>query len=117
MDILVRRGGGINPPPEVILAWPKPNYVNPETHNWSGAVVCIVSLVLVIIVFGARMWARLVVAKNAGLDDLLIALAMFPLIAATVITVLGKLLRTSVFLWICTYSPMYRCKNIWLSVA
>ena len=41
-------------------------------------------------VYAARIWARLFVSKNAGLDDLLMSIAMFPLLGLTVAVVLGK---------------------------
>jgi hypothetical protein len=40
-------------------------------------------------VYLARIWARLFVAKNAGLDDLLMSIAMVPLLGLTVAVVLG----------------------------
>ncbi|CAI6336433.1 unnamed protein product [Periconia digitata] len=93
----MRRGGGINPPPEVLLSWPAPNYANPVTHDWSGAIVLIVLLSLTIGVFGARLCARLLISKNAGLDDILISAAMLPLIGLTIAAVLG--IRIYGFQW------------------
>jgi len=87
---LYRRGGGLVPPAEVVLSWPAPNYVNPETHNESALNVVIVFFALSIAVFVARIWARVKLAKNAGLDDLIMTFAMIPLLAMTVATVLGE---------------------------
>lgn len=89
-DALFARDGGVNPPPEVLLSWPRPNYINPETHDWSGTIVVIAFLGLAIAVYTARIWARLVLAKNAGLDDLIMSIAIIPLIGATISVVLGK---------------------------
>jgi hypothetical protein len=41
-------------------------------------------------VFVMRIWARLVVGRNFGLDDVLMSLAMIPLIGLTVAAYLGK---------------------------
>lgn len=87
---LFTRDGGVNPPSDVILSWPAPNYINPETHDWTGTNVVIVFLVLAILVYAARIWARLAMAKNAGLDDLVMTIAIIPLIGATVSVVLGE---------------------------
>lgn len=86
---LFKRGGGIEPPPEIILSWPKPNYINPESHGWAGPIVLIIVIALTVVVFLARLWARQFMSKNAGLDDALIAVAMIPLIGLTIAAVLG----------------------------
>ncbi|KAF2683611.1 hypothetical protein K458DRAFT_304176 [Lentithecium fluviatile CBS 122367] len=88
-DKLFARDGGLVPPSSVILSWPRPNYINPDTHDWSGSVIVIVVLALSITVYTARIWARVVLAKNAGLDDLLMSVAMFPLIGVSMAVVLG----------------------------
>jgi hypothetical protein len=41
-------------------------------------------------VFVMRIWARLVVGRNFGLDGVLMSLAMIPLIGLTVAAYLGK---------------------------
>jgi hypothetical protein len=87
---LFARGGGVSAPPEVIKSWPRPNYVDPQTHDWTGSIIVIVMFVLSVAVYAARIWARLVVAKNAGLDDIIISLAMLPLVGMTIAVVLGK---------------------------
>lgn len=89
-DVLFPRAGGLYPPSSVIASWPAPNYVNPETRTWAGPIVLIVIASITTAVYVARMWARLFIAKNAGLDDLLMTVAMLPLWGLTVSTVLGK---------------------------
>jgi hypothetical protein len=89
-DRVLARGGGPNAPPSVALSWPRPNYIDPQTHDWSGTIVVIIVLALCVAVFTARIWARLALAKNAGLDDLIMSLAMFPLFGMSVAVVLGK---------------------------
>jgi len=43
------------------------------------------------LVYAARMWARLAITKNAGVDDLLMSIAMLPLFGLKTSVVLGKL--------------------------
>ncbi|KAF1996320.1 hypothetical protein P154DRAFT_498638 [Amniculicola lignicola CBS 123094] len=87
---LFKRAGGLTPPPEVALSWPAPNYINPETKGWGGPIVLMVVLGITATIFSARVWARVVVARNAGLDDLLMGIAMVPLIGLTVATILAN---------------------------
>jgi hypothetical protein len=87
---LVPRGGGLHPPPEVMFSWPKPNYVDPEERGWEAPVVLIIFMAITLLVYIARMWARLAISKNAGLDDILISISMLPLLGLTITTVLGK---------------------------
>ena len=87
---LVARAGGLHPPPEVLLSWPKPNYVDPEERGWGTPIVLMVFLGISFLVFCARMWARLAISKNTGLDDILVSIAILPLFGLTISTVLGK---------------------------
>ncbi|KAF2024334.1 hypothetical protein EK21DRAFT_20975, partial [Setomelanomma holmii] len=89
--------GGLHPPSEVILSWPRPNHVDPEERGWEAPIALIVVLALTFIVYALRMWARLVVAKNAGMDDLLMSFAMIPLIGLTICVVLA--VRVYGFQW------------------
>jgi hypothetical protein len=87
---LFRRAGGLDPPSEVILSWPAPNYDNPVRHSDSGPIAVIVFLVLSMLVYFARMWSRVVLTKTAGLDDWIMTAAIVPLIVGTVAVVLGQ---------------------------
>ena len=42
------------------------------------------------LVYIARMWARVGVGKNHGLDDTIMSIAMIPLFGLTISAVLGK---------------------------
>lgn len=88
---LVARAGGLHPPPEVILSWPRPNHINPEERGWEAPIVLIVFMTITFFVYVARMWARIAISKNTGLDDILMTVAMLPLIGLTVATILGKI--------------------------
>lgn len=89
-DTLLIRSGGLYPPSSVLLSWPQPNHANPETRGWTVPIALIVLLAITLIVYSARMWARLIVAKNAGLDDLLVSLAMILVVGSTIAVILGK---------------------------
>ncbi|KAI4681155.1 uncharacterized protein J4E88_005662 [Alternaria novae-zelandiae] len=94
---LVARAGGLHPPPEVLLSWPKPNYVDPEERGWGPPILLMVVLGITFLVYCARMWARLVISKNFGLDDILVSMAMLPLFGLTISSVLG--IRIYGFQW------------------
>lgn len=89
-DGLFARDGGLHPPSEVLLSWPKPNYINPEDRGWSSSIVLLIFLGITFLVYIARIWARLGLGKNAGLDDTLMSIAMIPLFGLTISAVLGK---------------------------
>lgn len=88
---LVARAGGLHPPADVLLSWPAANYENPETRGWEAPIILIIMLVATTIIYVARMWARLVVAKNHGWDDVMMTLSMLPVIGLTVSAILGML--------------------------
>jgi hypothetical protein len=90
VDRLFARDGGLHPPSEVLLAWPKPNYTNPEDRGWSSSIVLLVFIGITFLVYIARMWARVGVGKNHGLDDTIMSIAMIPLFGLTISAVLGK---------------------------
>jgi hypothetical protein len=90
-NTLFARDGGVHPPPEVLLSWPNPNFVNPEERGWEAPIVLIVMMVITSIIFIARLWARFMVAKNLGLDDILMGIAMLPVLGLTVSAILGTL--------------------------
>jgi hypothetical protein len=68
--------GGIHPPPLVILNWPAPNYINPETHGYQLVVTSIVLGTLAVATVVARLYARVVLLGNPGWDDYLIVIAL-----------------------------------------
>jgi hypothetical protein len=63
-------------PQEVYDAWPKPNYVNPETRGHAFYFVSSISLAAAAISVCLRLWTRIYVRRYFGLDDLLIVLAL-----------------------------------------
>lgn len=91
VDHLFARDGGLHPPADVLLSWPRPNPINPEDRGWASSIVLLVVLGITFFVYIARMWARLSLGKNAGLDDIVMSIAIIPLFGLTISAVLGKL--------------------------
>jgi hypothetical protein len=94
-NVLLARDGGLHPPPDVLRNWPPPNYVNPENRGWGGSILILVALGITFLVYVARIWARIGIGKNFGLDDTLISIAMLPLFGLVISSVLGKSSATS----------------------
>jgi hypothetical protein len=90
IDTLVARDGGLHPPADVLVGWPRPNYINPEDRGWSSSTALLVILGITFLVYIARMWARLGIGKNFGVDDTLMSIAMVPLFGLSISAVLGK---------------------------
>lgn len=67
-SVLVARSGGIHPPISVIASWPHPNYVNPEERGLATPIALAVVMGITFLVFVARIWARVIVSKSAGID-------------------------------------------------
>jgi hypothetical protein len=67
--------GGLNPPPDVIASWPKPS-LHPEVVGWGTAIGLIILYVIALVVVAGRLYARIYVQKNAGIDDALITLSL-----------------------------------------
>jgi hypothetical protein len=65
--------GGPHPPVEVIVTW-TPNYVDPVKRGPAFIVAVSCILALTYIVVGLRLFARYVLRKNTGLDDILIVI-------------------------------------------
>lgn len=68
--------GGIHPSLLVEGSWPAANYVNPAHHGPAVAGLLGVLSTLTVLTVCLRLWIRLRVQMNAGLDDMCILLAM-----------------------------------------
>ncbi|OGM50659.1 integral membrane protein [Aspergillus bombycis] len=82
--------GGIRPPPEVMLAWPKPNMIDPESHGPSSIVLASVFGGIALVTVGVRLWARCVIQRRGGWDDLYAGLAVVPVLGLAVAFVLSS---------------------------
>jgi hypothetical protein len=67
--------GGTHPPLSVILSWPVPT-PDFERRGWGIPIVVMTLFSISIAVVSARLWARLVIQRNAGVDDIFIVAAM-----------------------------------------
>jgi hypothetical protein len=67
--------GGIIAPWSVVASWPKPNYDGPVRKGDGLTVVCIVLSAITIVLVALRLWTRIIITKQPGLDDLLVVLA------------------------------------------
>jgi hypothetical protein len=67
--------GGIHPPLSVIESWPSRS-ANPERRGWDVFTAMIVLYTLCTVVVALRLWARLRLQRNPGLDDLFIVFSM-----------------------------------------
>ncbi|KAA8621221.1 hypothetical protein PtrSN002B_007219 [Pyrenophora tritici-repentis] len=71
-----------------------------ESKYWREPTILIASLVITLLVFVARMVARCGIAKNAGLDDVLVSIGMLPLIGLSILTILGGTSDSSSWQWL-----------------
>ncbi|TID24545.1 hypothetical protein E6O75_ATG02910 [Venturia nashicola] len=72
--------GGVHPPIETVVAWSKiANPSNPsQTRGWELVVLVVILFSITIFTVVARLWARLKVQHNAGLDDIIVVVTMIP---------------------------------------
>ncbi|KAF1364417.1 hypothetical protein EJ07DRAFT_100167 [Lizonia empirigonia] len=117
IDALLPRDGGLNPPADVRLGWPKPNYINPEHRGWDSSIVLLVVMGITFLVYIARMWARLGFEKNAGWDDTLMSIAMVPLLGLTISVVLAiRLYGFQWHVWDQTKETLVTTRQITMSI-
>ncbi|CAO2651656.1 Nn.00g042260.m01.CDS01 [Neocucurbitaria sp. VM-36] len=77
--------GGIHPPIEQILEWPRPNYIDPDTRpKYVLIFSCIIGPISIALLF-ARLWARIRIQNSAGWDDWLMLASAFPVLALTIL--------------------------------
>ncbi|KAJ5099809.1 hypothetical protein N7532_006810 [Penicillium argentinense] len=74
------------PPLAVMATWPTPNYVDPVTRGHGAMIVNIIGTALSFLVVIARIYTRLCITCSAGVDDILIVIAMIFAIAMVVVT-------------------------------
>ena len=77
-------------PIDVILSWPRPNYVDPVRRGPALLIVNSILLPIAGVVVMARLYTRLRVVRSAGLDDLFIGLALVPAIGLAICVCLGN---------------------------
>lgn len=77
-------------PLSVYLHWPEPNYVNPTTRSGALLAVNIVFIILVTLSIGVRLYSRVIVKYQSGLDDIMIILAYICTIGMTAVVLLAN---------------------------
>ena len=68
--------GGPYPPLSISQSWPTPNYNDPITQGTALIDLTIILYAIAFIIVLARLWARVVVTYDVGLDDVLVVVAM-----------------------------------------
>jgi hypothetical protein len=67
--------GGIHPSLLVEGTWPAANYVDPPRHGPGVAIIMATLTALAVLIVCLRLWVRLRMQKNGGLDDICIVAA------------------------------------------
>lgn len=67
--------GGTTTPFEVISSWPARSD-NPVRRGWGLTVFTALAYILSITILALRLWARHIIQRNAGLDDMVILFAV-----------------------------------------
>lgn len=69
-----------NPPASVVWSWPEPNFINPEYKSDETLFgVCVSLLVLAAIAVALRLYVRIAILHNTGLDDWFVLAAIVSL--------------------------------------
>lgn len=68
--------GGFHPPLSVIKSWPKPNYIDPPAKGHELVAISLSLGILATVAVAARIWVRVKIQKNPGLDDLFLVLSI-----------------------------------------
>ncbi|KAK8172583.1 hypothetical protein BKA80DRAFT_196634, partial [Phyllosticta citrichinensis] len=68
--------GGLHPPPDLYRQWQTGKYPHGERRDWSIVIIVTFFGVLAYATVAARLWARVIVNRNSGLDDALIVMAL-----------------------------------------
>lgn len=74
----LERSTMITPPLDVVLTWPTPNYVDPETRGPANEIVAITLWIAATVIVTIRLYARKRITHGFGADDIFIILAWFP---------------------------------------
>jgi hypothetical protein len=77
-------------PLSVYLHWPAPNYENPTTRGDALLIINIVFIILVTLSIAIRLYSRLRINRQAGMDDIMIVLAYVFTIGMTAVVLLAN---------------------------
>ncbi|KAH7314208.1 integral membrane protein [Rhexocercosporidium sp. MPI-PUGE-AT-0058] len=84
------------PPLSVILSWPEPNYIDPETRGYANVILNIILYAILLSFVGLRIWTRKWLKNAFGKDDTFILLALVPTTGFFIISIL----KDTKYLWI-----------------
>ena len=73
------------PPPEVIAAWPAPNFTNPERRGPAKTILTVILWAVVTAILSLRLYTRRYISKHVGWDDLLVVAAFVPATAFSIV--------------------------------
>ncbi|RDL30491.1 Uncharacterized protein BP5553_10369 [Venustampulla echinocandica] len=82
--------GGFHPPAAVILAWPKPNYTDPQAKGNELLVITIICMTLSTAAVLARLWVQIRHQKKLRVDDLMLVICMVPTIGIGALLILTE---------------------------
>ncbi|PTU22020.1 hypothetical protein P175DRAFT_0508898 [Aspergillus ochraceoroseus IBT 24754] len=89
----------MDPPPEVMATWPKPNYINPQCQGPQLRIFSVILLALSVTMVGSRLWVRIHIKRSAGWDDWIMICALPFLITITVLVNRGTDYGWGYHLW------------------
>ncbi|KAJ4287476.1 hypothetical protein N0V88_007663 [Collariella sp. IMI 366227] len=78
-----------SPPPDVVASWPRPNYINPETQGPDLIIAGLITLIVALITLVLRLYVRIRIIRQTGLDDWVMVAAGIFTTAATICIVLA----------------------------
>ncbi|KFY38072.1 hypothetical protein V494_04526 [Pseudogymnoascus sp. VKM F-4513 (FW-928)] len=105
--------GGFHPTKEAFLAWPKPNYVDPETKGNQLLIVTIISTVLLLASVIARVWVRIGYQRQFGADDVMLVLCIIPTVGIAGLLILSKAPEPQLFQVLFTDGGIAETKFRW----
>ncbi|CAI0642199.1 unnamed protein product [Colletotrichum noveboracense] len=101
------------PPISVILAWPRPNYTNPETKGPGLMIIELVFLLMALTCLGLRMYVRLFMIRKTWWDDWLMVGAMIFCIGVTICVILAtELYGWNLHVWDVPLSEIRQSRQI-----
>ncbi|KAF2400162.1 integral membrane protein [Trichodelitschia bisporula] len=109
--------GGLHPPIEVLKEWAARDHSHIETRGWGLVVVTLLMSLLTFATLVARLWARLVIQRNAGLDDLIITIAAVPTFGlAVAICLAGRIYGFDRHAWDLTPADAIKTRKVAMAI-
>jgi hypothetical protein len=77
-------------PIAVVLSWPAPNYVDPETRGPGKTILTVFLWTVVTAILALRLYTRRFISFGFGWDDILITLAYVPATAFSIVGIVAE---------------------------